>query len=97
MLETVRLSLAINAADAAEAVRSGVVAKVSDNDTLVLDVTERLDAGQKGVPMLDKIPHINRLFKNAPASRERTFLFITPHVIVTPEVEAPAASAPAAR
>jgi hypothetical protein len=53
----------------------------------VLDVTDRI-GGERDFssPLLEKIPHVEQLFKNVrPASSERLLLFISPKVRFQPE------------
>ena len=90
-LHTVRLNLAVNPRDTADAVRSGVSIAIPSGETFVLDVTDRLAGGREtGVPLLSKVPHLDRLFKNVrPAASERTLLLITSRVRIDAEAVQP--------
>jgi hypothetical protein len=89
--DSVRLNLAVNARDAADAVRNGVSAALKAGQTLALDITDQIGPGRdQGIPLLDKVPHVARLFtKVGPPPGERTLLLVTPRVRIEPEVEQP--------
>jgi general secretion pathway protein D len=64
---------------------------VPDGGTVLLGGIKRLSEGRNefGVPMLDKIPYINRLFKNVGVGRETQSLMmmVTPRIIIAEEEE----------
>ncbi len=64
---------------------------VPDGGTILLGGIKRLSEGrnEKGVPILNKIPFINRLFKNSGIGRETTSLMmmVTPRIIIQEEEE----------
>ncbi len=64
---------------------------VPDGGTILLGGIKRLSEGrtERGVPMLSKIPYINRLFSNVAIGREaRTFMMtVTPRIIIPEEEE----------
>lgn len=64
---------------------------VPDGGTILLGGIKRLSEGrnEKGVPILNKIPFINRLFKNTGIGRETTSLMmmVTPRIIIQEEEE----------
>jgi len=64
---------------------------VPDGGTVLLGGIKRLSEGRNefGVPMLDKIPYINRLFKNVGIGRETQSLMmmVTPRIIIQEEEE----------
>jgi general secretion pathway protein D len=64
---------------------------VPDGGTVLLGGTKRLNEGRSefGVPMLNKIPYINRLFKNVGIGRETQSLMmmVTPRIIIQEEEE----------
>ncbi|MCY2963598.1 MAG: hypothetical protein NT069_08115, partial [Planctomycetota bacterium] len=63
-------------------------------ESLVVDLTAfrqgRADQGEVGVPILNKIPQVDRLFKNAGPNlpAERTYLVITPRLVLAEPEEA---------
>ncbi len=65
-------------------------------ESLVVDLTAfrqgRADQGEVGVPILNKLPHVDRLFKNAGPNlpAERTYLVITPRLVLAEPEEATA-------
>ena len=65
---------------------------VPDGGTVLLGGIKRLSEGRNefGVPMLNKIPYINRLFKNVGIGRETQSLMmmVTPRIIIQEEEEA---------
>lgn len=88
--QTVRLSTAINARDAADALRSGSVHRVPSGGTVVLDVTDQMPAvAEVKTPVLEKVPYVNRLFRQVSSNRTalRTLLLITPRIIAVEEEE----------
>jgi general secretion pathway protein D len=64
---------------------------VPDGGTVLLGGIKRLSEGRNeyGVPMLDKIPYIDRLFKNVAVGRETQSLMmmVTPRIIIQEEEE----------
>jgi len=64
---------------------------VPDGGTILLGGIKRLREGrtERGVPMLSKIPYINRLFKNVAIGRETNTLMmtVTPRIIIPEEEE----------
>ena len=64
---------------------------VPDGGTVLLGGIKRLSEGRNefGVPMLDKMPYINRLFKNVGIGRETQSLMmmVTPRIIIQEEEE----------
>lgn len=77
---------------------------VPDGGTVLLGGIKRLSEGRSefGVPILSKVPYVNRLFKNVGIGRETQSLMmmVTPRIIIQEEEEAlilglsPAADAP---
>jgi general secretion pathway protein D len=65
---------------------------VPDGGTILLGGIKRLREGrtEEGVPILSKIPYINRLFKNVGIGRETNTLMmtVTPRIIIPEEEEA---------
>ncbi len=65
---------------------------VPDGGTILLGGIKRLREGrtERGVPLLNKLPYINRLFKNVGIGREtNTLMFtVTPRIIIPEEEEA---------
>jgi general secretion pathway protein D len=64
---------------------------VPDGGTVLLGGIKRLSEGRKeiGVPLLSKVPYINRLFKNVGIGRETDSLMmmVTPRIIIQEEEE----------
>ena len=64
---------------------------VPDGGTILLGGIKRLSEGrdERGVPMLDKLPYLNRLFKNVGIGRETQslMLMVTPRIIIQEEEE----------
>ena len=64
---------------------------VPDGGTVLLGGIKRLSEGRNeyGVPILDKIPYINRLFKNVGIGRDTSSLMmmVTPRIIIQEEEE----------
>ncbi|MEN6497316.1 MAG: hypothetical protein ABFD16_23715, partial [Thermoguttaceae bacterium] len=64
---------------------------VPDGGTVLLGGIKRLSEGRNeyGVPMLNKIPYVNRLFKNVGIGRETQSLMmmVTPRIIIQEEEE----------
>lgn len=64
---------------------------VPDGGTVLLGGIKRLSEGRTefGVPILDKIPYLNRLFKNVGIGRETSSLMmmVTPRIIIQEEEE----------
>ena len=65
---------------------------VPDGGTVLLGGIKRLSEGRNefGVPILSKLPYINRLFKNVGIGRETQSLMmmVTPRIIIQEEEEA---------
>lgn len=86
-----RLSVAVNASDAMDALRSNTSLDVPDGDTLIIDITERLRPPARG----DRLSLAARLraagSRAADLSDEnavRTLLLVTPQIIAPEEEEA---------
>lgn len=64
---------------------------VPDGGTVLLGGIKRLNEGrtERGVPILSKLPYINRLFRNTAIGRETTSLMmmVTPRIIIQEEEE----------
>ena len=64
---------------------------VPDGGTVLLGGIKRLREGrnERGVPLLSKVPYINRLFKNVGIGRETQSLMmmVTPRIIIQEEEE----------
>jgi general secretion pathway protein D len=64
---------------------------VPDGGTVLLGGIKRLSEGRSefGVPLLSKIPYINRLFRNVGIGRETDSLMmmVTPRIIIQEEEE----------
>lgn len=64
---------------------------VPDGGTIMLGGIKRLSEGrnERGVPMLSKVPYVNRLFKNVGIGRETQslMLMVTPRIIIQEEEE----------
>lgn len=64
---------------------------VPDGGTILLGGIKRLaeERKEQGVPMLNKIPYVNRLFKNVGIGRDTTslMLMVTPRIIIQEEEE----------
>jgi general secretion pathway protein D len=64
---------------------------VPDGGTVLLGGIKRLSEGRNeyGIPMLDKIPYINRLFKNVGIGRttQSLMMMVTPRIIIQEEEE----------
>ncbi|MBL8812261.1 MAG: hypothetical protein JNM43_19000 [Planctomycetaceae bacterium] len=69
----------------------GTVVSVPDGGTVLLGGIKRLREGRNmaGVPILNKIPYISRLFKNSGVGRETEsiMLMVTPRIIIQEEEE----------
>ncbi|MDZ4818789.1 MAG: hypothetical protein SGJ20_07435 [Planctomycetota bacterium] len=65
---------------------------VPDGGTVLLGGIKRLSEGrnERGIPILSKLPYINRLFKNVGIGRTTTslMLMVTPRIIIQEEEEA---------
>jgi general secretion pathway protein D len=65
---------------------------VPDGGTILLGGIKRMREGriERGVPVLSKIPYVNRLFKNTAIGRETSTLMmtVTPRIIIQEEEEA---------
>ncbi|MDR1492556.1 MAG: type II and III secretion system protein [Planctomycetaceae bacterium] len=64
---------------------------VPDGGTLLLGGVKRLSEGRRdaGIPMVNKIPYLKRLFSNTSVGRESQtiMLMVTPHIIIQDEYE----------
>ena len=64
---------------------------VPDGGTILLGGIKRMQGGQleRGVPILNKLPYINRLFKNVATIKETQtlLLMVTPRIIIQEEEE----------
>jgi len=64
---------------------------VPDGGTILLGGVKRLSEGRKeyGVPMINKIPYLKRLFSNTAVGRETQsmMMMVTPHIIIQEEYE----------
>ncbi|MCR9119742.1 MAG: type II and III secretion system protein, partial [bacterium] len=64
---------------------------VPDGGTVLLGGVKRLSEGRNefGVPLLSKIPYVNRLFKNVAIDRntQSLMLMVTPRIIIQEEEE----------
>ncbi|MCA9250378.1 MAG: hypothetical protein KDA54_04530, partial [Phycisphaerales bacterium] len=64
---------------------------VPDGGTVLLGGIKRLSeaTNERGVPVLSKVPYINRLFKNTAAIRDEQslMLMVTPRIIIQDEKE----------
>ncbi|MFC1757301.1 hypothetical protein ACFL2H_00845, partial [Planctomycetota bacterium] len=64
---------------------------VPDGGTILLGGIKRLSEGrdEEGLPMLSKLPYINRLFKNVGISRttQSLMMMVTPRIIIQEEEE----------
>ena len=62
-----------------------------DGGTVLLGGIKRLSEGrnERGVPMLSKLPYVNRLFRNVGIGRTTTSLMmmVTPRIIIQEEEE----------
>jgi len=76
---------------------SGIAVSVPDGGTLLLGGIKRLSEGRKeaGIPMINKIPYLKRLFTNTAVGRtsETMMMMVTPHIIIQEEYEESMASA----
>jgi type II secretory pathway component GspD/PulD (secretin)/tetratricopeptide (TPR) repeat protein len=74
-----------------EVVSVSTVVSVPDGGTVLLGGIKRLKEGRNmaGVPILNKIPYISRLFKNTGVGRETEslMLMVTPRIIIQEEEE----------
>ena len=74
---------------------------VPDGGTILMGGIKRLSEGRKeyGVPMVNKIPYLKRLFSNTAVGRESQsmMIMITPHIIIQEEYEESMNTAPESR
>ncbi|HCS55046.1 MAG TPA: hypothetical protein DIW81_26255, partial [Planctomycetaceae bacterium] len=74
-----------------EQVFVSTVVSVPDGGTVLLGGVKRLREGRNmaGVPILNKIPYVSRLFKNSGVGRETEslMLMVTPRIIIQEEEE----------
>ncbi|MFK7817163.1 MAG: hypothetical protein AB8G99_00470 [Planctomycetaceae bacterium] len=74
-----------------EIISVGTTVSVPDGGTVLLGGIKRLREGRNmaGVPILNKIPYISRLFKNSGVGRdtESVMLMVTPRIIIQEEEE----------
>ena len=65
---------------------------VPDGGTILLGGIKRLSEGrnEQGVPVLSKLPYVNRLFRNVGIGRETSnlMMMVTPRIIIQEEEEA---------
>ncbi|MCL2119736.1 MAG: type II and III secretion system protein, partial [Planctomycetaceae bacterium] len=70
---------------------------VPDGGTILMGGVKRLKEGRKeyGIPMVNKIPYLKRLFSNTAVGRETQsmMLMVTPHIIIQEEYEESMSSA----
>jgi hypothetical protein len=94
----VHLSLKATIAEQPKSVTWAVqsTVKVPDGGTVLLGglKTVRESRSEFSPPVLSKIPHINRMFKNVSYGREseRVMLLVTSRIVVNAEIEAPEAA-----
>src|SRR5690606_27869615 len=71
---------------------------VPDGGTVLLGGIKRLSEGrtERGVPMLNKIPYVNRLFRNVGIGRtsQSLMMMVTPRIIIQEEEEEKAVGRP---
>ena len=76
-----------------EFVRVQTTVTVPDGGTILLGGIRRLSEGRNefGVPLLNKIPYVNRLFQNVGIGREveSLMLMVTPRIIIQEEEDGP--------
>ena len=64
---------------------------VPDGGTVLLGGIKRLSEGrnERGIPMLSKIPYVNRLFRNVGIGRvsQSLMMMVTPRIIIQEEEE----------
>ena len=74
-----------------ESISVSTTVSVPDGGTVLLGGIKRLREGRTmfGVPILNKIPYISRLFKNSGVGRETesVMLMVTPRIIIQEEEE----------
>ena len=74
-----------------ESISIQTTVSVPDGGTVLLGGVKRLREGRtmSGVPILNKIPYISRLFKNSGVGRETesVMLMVTPRIIIQEEEE----------
>jgi len=74
-----------------ESITVSTIVSVPDGGTVLLGGVKRLREGRTmfGVPILNKIPYISRLFKNSGVGRETEsiMLMVTPRIIIQEEEE----------
>jgi type II secretory pathway component GspD/PulD (secretin) len=74
-----------------EIVSVATTVSVPDGGTVLLGGIKRLREGRNmaGVPILNKIPYVSRLFKNTGVGRETQslMLMVTPRIIIQEEEE----------
>ena len=74
-----------------EIVSVATTVSVPDGGTVLMGGFKRLKEGRSmaGVPILNKIPYISRLFKNTGVGRETSssMLMVTPRIIIQEEEE----------
>ena len=74
-----------------EVITVSTTVSVPDGGTVLLGGIKRLVEGRNefGVPLLSKVPYIDRLFRNVGIGRETDSLMmmVTPHIIIQEEEE----------
>ena len=74
-----------------ETISVSTTVSVPDGGTVLLGGIKRLREGRTmfGVPILNKIPYVSRLFKNSGVGRETEsiMLMVTPRIIIQEEEE----------
>jgi general secretion pathway protein D len=89
-VETVRTGTTIQQPSFAQTTISTTVS-VPDGGTILLGGIKRMREGrvERGVPILSKIPYVNRLFRNTAIGRETSTLMmtVTPRIIIQEEAE----------
>ncbi|MCP4783847.1 MAG: type II and III secretion system protein [Fuerstiella sp.] len=74
-----------------EQISVSTTVSVPDGGTVLLGGIKRLREGRNmaGVPILNKIPYVSRLFKNSGVGRETesVMLMVTPRIIIHEEEE----------
>lgn len=67
------------------------IVTVPDDGTVLLGGIKSTDGGElrRGVPILNRLPYINRLFKNQATimDTQSLMLMVTPRIIIQDEVE----------
>ena len=84
----VRLNVADVSRNGTATANRATTAAVPDGKSLLIDVTGFAGSGS-GIPELEKIPYVKRLFKNTPSrpAGERILLLLKPLIIVQEKEE----------